>query len=426
MALTRLQPAALQPSSFSGLNITDGSLYPVDLSTGAPLWDSTGSITIQTPNTSSSYLKFSSPNTTTAAMIGGYDDGTNSGHLEFYTKNAGTVGERMRITSSGLVGINTLTPVNKLDMIMGAQGIHASNIAEPYYGSMLMFDADAGSANQGWRLGARYASGVGTAFVVELKSDATYSYASNANAGATTGFTEYFRINSNGKVGVGVSAPLKNVDIVGTDSSTTTVGIGLAIRNTNSTNDSRAGISFMNYDNWGASIWSPRTGSSAGVLAFGINNASGVAETNIVERLRIENVSNGGGQAFVKLAPRVPIGHARWHFSPAGATTSYTATLALPSTYGIWELSVYAWRNVSGQYGTYYGCWHIAGLDGYPYMNWGSSFVQISSFTMNQTAGGPTLTSLTTGANGAVNLTLGNYPGGITIVARLMTDGQGY
>lgn len=106
MALTRLQPAALQPSSFSGLNITDGSLYPVDLSTGAPLWDSTGSITIQTPNTSSSYLKFSSPNTTTAAMIGGYDDGTNSGHLEFYTKNAGTVGERVRIDSAGNVGIN--------------------------------------------------------------------------------------------------------------------------------------------------------------------------------------------------------------------------------------------------------------------------------------------------------------------------------
>lgn len=110
MALTRLQPAALQPSSFSGLNITDGSLYPVDLSTGAPLWDNTGSITIQTPNTSSSYLKFSSPATTTAAMIGGYDDGSNSGHLEFYTKNAGTVGERVRITSTGMVGIGNNSP----------------------------------------------------------------------------------------------------------------------------------------------------------------------------------------------------------------------------------------------------------------------------------------------------------------------------
>jgi hypothetical protein len=50
------------------------------------------------------------------AAINGYCDGAlNSGNLVFYTANAGTLGERMRITSAGLVGVGTSTPARLID-----------------------------------------------------------------------------------------------------------------------------------------------------------------------------------------------------------------------------------------------------------------------------------------------------------------------
>lgn len=93
-------------------------------------------------------------------------------------------------------------------------------------------------------------------------------------------------------VGFGTTAPAKLVSLNGTSASTTTVGIGMLIANTNTTVDSRAGITFVNFDNYGASIWSPRTGSTAGALVFGANNSAGTAETNIVEVGRFNYTGN--------------------------------------------------------------------------------------------------------------------------------------
>ena len=71
-------------------------------------------IKVTVPNTSSDYVTFGSANTPVAAQIGGYDDGSSNGHLELYTTASGTSTERMRIDSSGNVGIGTSSPSDTL------------------------------------------------------------------------------------------------------------------------------------------------------------------------------------------------------------------------------------------------------------------------------------------------------------------------
>lgn len=103
--------------------------------------------------------------------------------------------------------------------------------------------------------------------------------------------SEGMRLNATG-LGIGTSSPDKQLDVSGTSASTTTVGVGISVENLSFTNNTRAGIVFRNGDNYGSSIWSPRTGSSAGALVFGTNGGAGVAETNIVEQARIDNSGN--------------------------------------------------------------------------------------------------------------------------------------
>ena len=74
------------------------------------------SIKVTVPNNSGDYLTFGSANTPTSAQIGGYDDGSSNGHLEFYTTASGTSTEQMRITSAGNVGIGQTAPTFKLDI----------------------------------------------------------------------------------------------------------------------------------------------------------------------------------------------------------------------------------------------------------------------------------------------------------------------
>ena len=78
----------------------------------------------------------------------------------------------------------------------------------------------------------------------------------------------------------------KEALISGSDSSTSAT-YGLEIANTSSTADTIAGVIFKNYDNYGAWIRSPRTGSSQGALIFGTNTGGGIAESNITEKMRI-------------------------------------------------------------------------------------------------------------------------------------------
>jgi hypothetical protein len=73
-------------------------------------------IKVTIPNTSSDSVTFGSGNTPTAAQVIGIDSGSSNGQLAFNTTASGTSTERMRIDSSGNVGIGTSSPSVKLEV----------------------------------------------------------------------------------------------------------------------------------------------------------------------------------------------------------------------------------------------------------------------------------------------------------------------
>ena len=70
-------------------------------------------IKVTAPNSGSDYVEFQNAAGTSLAKVGGYDDGSSNGHLEIYTTASGTSAERMRIDSSGNVGIGA-TPLTSI------------------------------------------------------------------------------------------------------------------------------------------------------------------------------------------------------------------------------------------------------------------------------------------------------------------------
>ncbi|MDB4343317.1 hypothetical protein OAA25_00405, partial [bacterium] len=122
----------------------------------------------------------------------------------------------------------------------------------------------------------------GHAVFNEGSVDADFRVESNA-------YTHALFVNGGtSRVGINDSAPDRELEVRG-DNSSTTFTTGIKVKNTNITTNSIAGIVFENYDNNGAYIRSLRSGSTAGILTFGINDGGGIAESNISEKLRISS-----------------------------------------------------------------------------------------------------------------------------------------
>jgi hypothetical protein len=188
--------------------------------------------------------------------------------------------ERVRIDSSGNVGIGTASPGTILDVsfaggMVRAGGVTGNNIIQAYTGS--------GSVGLGmWAGGAPrfYSTG-----------NMIFSVNSTVGTSFPTGYVDAMTIDSSGRVGIGTSAPGYALDVAASD---TTASTGYAVRiRANAT----AGAGALQFTDSGATA-------QYGLLVFGANGvgtlqADGASSrlvfgTNSTERLRIDSSGNVG------------------------------------------------------------------------------------------------------------------------------------
>jgi hypothetical protein len=133
---------------------------------------------------------------------------TPKGYLYFSTANAGTITERMRITSAGNVGIGTISPNQKLTL-GSSDGTQAlSFVTSAYMGDNALIGNIEFSTN---------GAGGGYDNLVNIKA---YKTGTNTNSGDLTFWTkndgsvsEKVRINKSGQVGIGTTDPIRPLQI---------------------------------------------------------------------------------------------------------------------------------------------------------------------------------------------------------------------
>lgn len=125
-----------------------------------------------------------------AAASENFTDATGAGNLEFYTRPTGTVAmatERMRIAETGNVGINTTTPVNKLDVSGGvAIGAYAGTNAATTNGLIVSGRIGAGITNPIQAVDTGSTGQVRTGGLVGASATPTVTYGAGAGTGPTT------------------------------------------------------------------------------------------------------------------------------------------------------------------------------------------------------------------------------------------------
>jgi hypothetical protein len=210
------------------------------------------------------------------ARISTQDNGAAASNLLFSTKVDGTAGaltERMRIDSSGNVGIGTSSPSQKLHVagnIFAAAGVSLGS-----------------AAGEGGEIGFQSASGT-NAGMIDVDGGNNWRFY-NALATPTIFFTnntERMRIDSSGNVGIGTSSPIAKLEVKGASNAEAKIST-----------DSNA-YAYLTLNTWAldraqlrAEAANPGAGSGtgSGVLSFWTANNSALAE-----RMRIDSSGNVG------------------------------------------------------------------------------------------------------------------------------------
>jgi len=210
-------------------------------------------LTIGTPNTSTASIFFADPESSSAGRIQ-YLHTSNS--LTFGTAAA----ERMRINSSGNVGIGTSSP----DRTLSIKGSSTTNIP----------------------LTVESGSGQTTSLIAIRDPNTTSPYA--VAVGSNTddlffraGGSERMRITSTGNVGIGTSSPLTNLVTVGTTMATSQAFVG-------SVSDTSYSGGIINLSNTSRSIGitsDPTNAGASSILNFSVDGS---------ERMRITSAGNVG------------------------------------------------------------------------------------------------------------------------------------
>jgi hypothetical protein len=227
----------------------------------------------------------------TGAITNDYDSDNNYS-TRFYTFNSGSLSEKMRITSSGNVGINTTAPTDYYadNLVVNAQS----------EGGITLIGTSAHENYLAWA--------DGTSGTERYSGYLSYNHSSNFMRFATNGGSERMRITSSGNVGIGTTAPDAKLSVNGVAS----FGDGTALL-----------PSIANFGDLDTGIFFP----AADTIAFSEGGA---------EAMRILNNGN------------VAIGRTTANFSGLGIDHT---VLTLGTTTGMGMLELAGFRSVDGDLG---------------------------------------------------------------------------
>jgi len=256
-----------------------------------------------------------------AARIVGAVDGTPGandmpGRLQFHTSPDGTenLTERMRIDSSGNVGIGTSSPATKTHIFNGSDNAN------------ILFIQGADTTTENIFFGVETGKSTITAGGSSSTNNSLVFRASNAGAE-----TEYMRITNTGNVGIGTSSPKTFLHLLG-DAPTYNFSAGtdptasLALINDNGNAGTGASIVFGSIyagtsDVANARIFAERentgsTNAGAADLIFEVGNDTG---SSLIERMRID--SSGNVLVGATITTGIPTGNSTnqgTYISPTG------------------------------------------------------------------------------------------------------------
>jgi len=197
-----------------------------------------------------------------ASIVGGLDNPATTGSLQLLTRTANSLTEKMRIDSSGNVGIGTSSPTS-----FGGTNLNIKAPSSSTYGSILLE-----SGTYVWEVLVNQTSGV---MAMGSRSNHALTFAVND--------TERMRIDTSGNVGIGTSSPADKLVVDGYAAAKS--GLKLA----------RGDNAYLNVAKFWDGTLTPNTGPRGFLLAIG--NDSGnplVFFTNDVERARIDSSGNVG------------------------------------------------------------------------------------------------------------------------------------
>ena len=250
------------------------------------------------------------------------------GDLSFHTANAGTVGEVMRLTQEGNVGIGTDSPSNRLEIVGPYSSTPLKVLRHGDYGNVI-------------NLGR---NGVSETANIGYPADATLNF--------STSGTERMRIDASGNVGIGTTSPSAKLEVTGNTrlgsgtfhvssdatlitSATYTFRDGVYINNPNSTS---AAVASGNVMSIGASSGNTVFTSLITTGAIGIGKSNPSAQLDVVGTGNFTGLVSGitpvNAANFVTKAYVDGSGGGTGPFLPlAGGTMTGVAGVVLPDNF---------------------------------------------------------------------------------------------